>query len=164
MSPAPHRLGLPFRHPAALVASGFGLGLLPAAPGSWASLAALPIAWILRSALGLGGLAAAAALACAIGWWAAAKLVRAGAGKDPGAIVIDEIAGQWLTLLAASLALPAYALGFVLFRLFDVWKPWPVRWADRRVGGGLGVMLDDVLAAGYAVLILWAVGAVGVRF
>ena len=80
---------------------------------------------------------------------------------DPGAIVIDEVAGQWLTLAVAPLDPLAYLLGFVLFRIADVLKPWPASWLDRRVGGGFGVMIDDVAAAVYAggvlaILVTWA--------
>ena len=87
--------------------------------------------------------------------------------RDPGAIVIDEVAAQWLVLLPAPLDPLSYAAAFVLFRIFDIWKPWPVRWADRRLSGGLGIMLDDLLAAVYAVLVflvaLTTGGAFGVR-
>ena len=71
-------------------------------------------------------------------------------------MVIDEVVGQWLTLLLTPPSLLDYALGFALFRLFDIWKPWPIAWFDRRVGGGLGIMIDDVLAAVYAALLLAA--------
>jgi phosphatidylglycerophosphatase A len=81
--------------------------------------------------------------------------------------VIDEVAGQWLVLLAAPRDPLAYALAFVLFRVFDTWKPWPAGWADRHVRGGLGVVLDDLLAAVYAVILLLGLlatgGALGVR-
>ena len=81
--------------------------------------------------------------------------------------MIDEVAGQWLVLVAAPLDPLAYAVAFLLFRIFDIWKPWPVRWADCRVKGGLGIMLDDLLAAVYAVAalsVLLVIGGVsGVR-
>jgi phosphatidylglycerophosphatase A len=147
-------LGLPFRHPAVMLATWFGIGLLPIAPGSWASLAALPFAWGIRSLFGFAGLAAASAVAFCVGWWACGVVAKASAVEDPGAVVIDEVAGQWLVLLAAPRDLLAYALAFLLFRLFDSWKPWPARWADRHVKGGLGIVLDDLLAAVYAVLML----------
>jgi phosphatidylglycerophosphatase A len=157
-------LGLPCWHPAALIATGGGIGLLPGAPGTWVSLAALPCAWAIRSLGGSGALAAAAVLAFALGCWAAARVVRASGRSDPGAIVIDEIAGQWLVLLAAPLDWRAYAAAFLLFRLFDIVKPWPIRAIERRVAGGLGVMLDDIAAAIYAVaLLLLGEGALGVR-
>jgi phosphatidylglycerophosphatase A len=75
--------------------------------------------------------------------------------------VIDEIAGQWLVLVPAPLDPLAYTLAFLLFRFFDIWKPWPVRWADRRVKGGLGIMLDDLLAAVYAAALLSGLLAIG---
>jgi phosphatidylglycerophosphatase A len=158
------RLGLPPWHPARLLATGFGIGLLPLAPGSWASLAALPCAWPIRDRYGMAGLAVAAAILFALGCWAAGAVARASAEHDPGIIVVDEIVGQWLALLPAPLDPWLYGLGFVLFRLFDIWKPWPVSWADKHVPGGFGIMLDDVLAAVYAALILIAIaGALGVR-
>jgi len=142
----------PLREPAILLATWFGSGYLPKMPGTWGSLAALPFAWAIQAAWGTPALAVAAVLAFVVGVWASnVYMARAGGDHDPGAVVIDEVAGQWLTLLAAGAVAPLpYAAGFVLFRLFDVLKPWPVSLADRRVGGGLGVMLDDVLAAVYA--------------
>jgi phosphatidylglycerophosphatase A len=136
-------------------------------PGTWGSLVALPCAWAIRALWGSAGLAVAVAFTVAVGCWAAAKVAKASAAADPGMIVIDEVAGQWLALLPASPDPLSYALGFLLFRIFDIWKPWPVRWADRHVGGGLGIMLDDLLAALYAalaLLVLLAIGgAIGVR-
>ena len=154
-------LGLPLWHPAVLLATGFGTGLLPIAPGSWGALAALPFAWTIRSLSGVAGLAVAAGIAFVAGWWAAATVAKASAVKDPGAIVIDEVAAQWLVLVAAPLDPLPYALAFLLFRIFDIWKPWPVRWADREAKGGLGIMLDDLLAAIYAVVLLWCLLAIG---
>ncbi len=95
------------------------------------------------------------------GWWAAATVAAASGLEDPGAIVVDEVAAQWLVLLAAPLDPFVWALAFVLFRVFDIWKPWPVGWADRHIHGGLGIMLDDLLAAGYALLALAALTAIG---
>jgi phosphatidylglycerophosphatase A len=141
-------------HPAALIATWFGAGLLPWAPGTWGSLAALPFAWVIAWLFGAAGLLAAAAALFFIGWWAAARLGRATGIKDGRSIVVDEVVGQWLSLVAAPLAPGAYALAFVLFRLFDITKPWPARWADRALPGGFGVMADDVIAGLYAALAL----------
>ncbi len=146
-------------HPAALAATWFGAGLLPKLPGTWGSLAALPFAWIIVSLGGWPALAVSAALVFLLGCWAAGIYSRHAGIDDPGAIVIDEVAGQWLVLLAVPLDLGLYILGFVVFRVFDIWKPWPVRWADRYVKGGVGVMLDDVLAAVYGLVIMAAVAA-----
>jgi phosphatidylglycerophosphatase A len=136
-------------------------------PGTWGSLAALPCAWAIRSLWGIAGLAIAAAFAFAAGCWAAGTIANRSGIKDPGAIVIDEVAAQWLVLLPAPLDPVPYAAAFLLFRIFDIWKPWPVRWADRRVYGGFGIMLDDLLAAAYAVLVFWVAlisgGVFGVR-
>jgi phosphatidylglycerophosphatase A len=137
------------------------VGFLPIAPGSWASLAALPAAWAIAHRTGVLGLTVAAAIISGLGWWAAATVIKATGTADPPVIVIDEVAGQWLVLLPAPLDPLAYASAFLLFRLFDIWKPWPVRWADRQVKGGLGIMLDDLLAAVYAVGLLAVVLALG---
>jgi phosphatidylglycerophosphatase A len=145
----------------------FGVGLLPVMPGTWGSLAALPCAWVIRSVWGLAALAIACAIAVAVGCWAAGTIAKASGVQDPGAIVIDEVAAQWLVLLAAPLDPPSYAAAFLLFRIFDICKPWPVGWADSSLHGGLGIMLDDLFAAVYAVLVfsilLVTVGAFGVR-
>jgi phosphatidylglycerophosphatase A len=133
-------------------------------PGTWGSLAALPCAWAIHSLSGVAGLAIAAAIIFAVGCWAAATIAKASGIKDPGAIVIDEVAAQWLVLLPAPLDPLSYAAAFLLFRIFDIWKPWPVGLADRRVPGGLGVMLDDLLAAVYAVLVFLVLLAVGGAF
>jgi phosphatidylglycerophosphatase A len=160
----PARLGLPCWHPAALAATGLGLGLLPWAPGTWAALAALPCAWAIRSVGGPISLAAASVIAFAFGCWAADRVAQASDQHDPGFIVIDEIAAQWLALLVVPLDWHWYAAAFLLFRLFDITKPWPIRAIERRVAGGLGVMLDDVAAALYAVpILLIGEGVLGIR-
>ena len=135
-----------------LIATWFGTGLLPWVPGSWGSLTALPFAWALQRYAGVGGLGAAASMAVVAGCWASGRVARASGQADPGGIVIDEVAAQWLVLLAAPRDLIAYGLAFALFRVFDILKPWPVNWVERRFKGGLGIMLDDIAAAGYAVV------------
>jgi phosphatidylglycerophosphatase A len=142
-----------------LLATWFGSGLLPGMPGTWGSLAALPFAWWIQSTLGPNGLMVAAVVAFFVGIWAADIYAKETGHGDPGAVVIDEVAGQWLTLaLAAPLDPLYYALGFVLFRIADVFKPWPANWADRSLKGGLGIMVDDIFAALYAALGLVATG------
>lgn len=156
----PPRPGISPWHPAFLIATWFGSGLLPKAPGTWGSLAALPFAWGL-SRLGGSPLLLAASLICfVVGWWASSIYVARTDAEDPGEVVIDEVAGQWLVLAAAPTDLILYVIGFALFRALDITKPWPARWADRHVHGGLGIMLDDMLAAAYgaaviAVIALW---------
>ena len=157
-------LGLAWWHPAVLVATGFGVGYLPWVPGSWGSLLALGCGWGIAEAGGPIALAIAALIAFAVGWWASQRIVAASGRHDPRFIVIDEIAAQWLALLAVPLDALWYAAAFLLFRLFDIVKPLPIRLVERRVPGGLGIMLDDVMAAIYAlVLLLIGEGLFGVR-
>jgi phosphatidylglycerophosphatase A len=157
-------LGLSPWHPAALIATGFGAGLLPGMPGTWGSLAALPCAWVIGSYGGTAWLLIAAAAAFALGCWAAGRVAATSGRHDPGFIVIDEIAAQWLVLVAAPVNLWWYVTAFLLFRFFDIFKPWPIRQVERAVSGGLGVMLDDVVAALYALALLAiGEGVLGVR-
>jgi len=147
----------PLSDPAILLATWFGIGYLPGAPGTWASLAALPIAWLVAGWAGWPGLAIAAALATAVGIWCAGVYAARSGVEDPGAVVIDEVAGQWVVLLAVPPDPLFYVIGFAVFRFFDIVKPWPVSWADRSVGGGLGIMLDDILAGAYGLAVMLAV-------
>lgn len=164
MRKAVHRFSPPLWHPATLIATGCGIGLLPWAPGTWGSLAALPCAWVIVAVAGRAALFAAAIVVFALGCWASAAVARASGLEDAGFIVIDEVAAQWLVLLAAPLDWRAYLAAFVLFRMFDITKPWPARAIERRVAGGLGIMLDDVAAALYAILLLLiGEGVFGVR-
>ena len=144
---------LPRFHPAMLIATVCGVGFSPKSPGTLGALVAVPFAWLILRAGGAPWLLAAAVALFALGWWAAAIVCRT-RGKDPQIVVVDEAAGQWLTLAAAPLDPWFFAAGFVLFRLFDIWKPWPVGWADQRILGGFGTMIDDTLAAVYAIAIL----------
>ncbi len=131
------------------------VGDLPKAPGTFGSIAALPFASALAWLGGSWLLLLAAILVFVLGLWAAERYMARMHEHDPGAIVIDEVAGQWLTLLAAPLTPSAYLLGLLLFRLFDILKPWPIGWLDRHVAGAFGVMIDDVVAALYAGLLLF---------
>ena len=95
-----------------------------------------------------------AVLLFAIGCIAADRATSGGSDPDPGWVVVDEVVGQWLTLMVMPLSLIGYAIGFALFRLFDIWKPWPIRAIERHFGGGFGIMIDDVFAALYAVIVI----------
>jgi len=141
---------LPLWHPASLIATWFGSGLLPRAPGTWGTLAALPAAALIVTYGGRWALLAAAAAAFLAGIWASARYAKSLGIEDPGKIVIDEVAGMWLTLVPLALDPIAYAIAFVFFRIFDISKVWPANVLDRRVKGGLGIMLDDTVAAIYA--------------
>ncbi len=142
-----------------LVATWFGLGLSPLAPGTMGSLGALPFAWVIVDLGGWQSLAAASLVAALAGLWVTNALLamteNSGDDKDPSWIVIDEVAGQWIALLPAALDPVLFAVGFAAFRLFDVWKPWPVNWADRELPGAWGVMIDDLIAGGYAALCVY---------
>ena len=143
-------------HPAGWIASGFGSGLSPSMPGTAGSLAAL-LPWLVLRELALPGYALLVALAFALGVWASNIVIEQLRIEDPGVIVWDEFVGQWIALTPLLLiprGWPWIGAGFLLFRVFDIWKPWPVSWADQRVKGGLGVMLDDVLAGSYAAIVI----------
>jgi phosphatidylglycerophosphatase A len=147
---------------ARLVGTVCGTGYLRPAPGTWGSLVALPGAWALHVLGGFPALLAATLLAFALGWWATRVMTEGQGDHDPSEIVIDEVAGQWVALWALSLPAwrhgieitalwPGWIAAFLLFRLFDIRKPGPVGWADRKPGP-LGVMLDDVIAGALAAL------------
>lgn len=144
------------RDPVQWLAFGFGTGLLPAAPGTWGSLLAAFLYWWLPP-LPLPVLLAGLALAFVAGCVICGASARRLGVHDHGGIVLDEFVGQWLVLAVTPHTLAWYALAFVLFRLMDIWKPWPIREADHRLQGGVGIMLDDVLAAGYAALVVGGV-------
>ncbi len=146
-----------YRQPALLIATWFGAGLARKSPGTFGSLASLPFAYMIHSSFGGFALLVFAMLAFAVGCWASGQYVKRHPGAhDPGTIVIDEVAGQSLALCAFAPTWQAYLLGFLLFRLFDIIKPWPVSWADRKLHGSAGVMVDDLLAGFYPVLIFLA--------
>ena len=152
------RAPLSFSHPAVWLSTWFGCGLAPFARGTWGSLAALPLAAI---SVWLGGpllLVVVAALVLAIGIAASDVYARLTGIKDPDEVVIDEVAGQCLTLLVVPLAPLPYLAGFLLFRFFDVAKPFPIRWLERNLPGGWGIMLDDTGAAIYA-MVVYLVGS-----
>jgi phosphatidylglycerophosphatase A len=143
-------------HPAGWIATGFGSGLSPIAPGTAGSLAAL-LPWLALATLPLPYYALALIIAFLLGVWACAWIVKQLGVADPGFAVWDEFVGLWIALAplaGRSRSWAWIAAGFILFRIFDIWKPWPVSWADRHVHGGLGVMLDDVIAGLYAAIVL----------
>ena len=138
------------------IATGFGSGFAPRAPGTVGSAVALIPWWFVLRHVSWMPYLAVVAIAFAIGVWACHVAGRRIGVDDHRALVWDEFVGQWIALLLAPAGWPWMLAGFALFRLFDVWKPWPVRAADRAVHGGFGVMLDDVLAGLYALLALQA--------
>lgn len=142
---------------AKLVATWFGSGLLPGAPGTWGSLAALPFAVLWVWLGGAWALSAATIAAFVVGVWASGRYATAIATEDPGSAVIDEVAGQWLALIPAALDWRLFVVAFVAFRAADIVKPWPARRAER-LGGGVGIMADDIVAGIYAGIVTWIVG------
>jgi len=139
--------------PVHILAFGFGTGLSPVAPGTVGSLVGILFAWLTLD-LGLPlqlGVAAAITLS---GIWICGESARRIGVHDHGGIVWDEIAGMYITLLAAPPTVAGWVLAFVLFRAFDIAKPWPIRDLDHRLGGGTGIMLDDLAAALYALILL----------
>lgn len=127
------------------IAAGAGCGYLPKAPGTWGSLAGV-LLWLGLSQLDLGTYMAVVAALFVLGTAAAGAAEKILDQGDPGVVVIDEVVGQLIALTAAPLHPLAALAGFALFRLFDILKPFPVGWLDRRLHGGLGIMLDDVAA------------------
>ncbi len=136
-------------HPAGWIATGFGSGLAPRAPGTVGSLAAM-LPWLVLRELPIPVYLLILLGAFALGVWACNWAIRRLAVEDPGLVVWDEFVGVWIALIAVPQHWGFVAAGFLLFRLFDIAKPWPVSWADRRVKGGFGTMLDDVFAGLYA--------------
>jgi phosphatidylglycerophosphatase A len=143
-----------FLRPANVVATWFGVGLLPKAPGTCGSISALPFAWLIASYGGQVSLVAAAGILFVVGCMAAQSYGRANGNADASEIVVDEVAGQWLTLAVVPPDLFLYLAGFILFRIADIVKPWPANLVDRKMKSGLGVMLDDIVAAVYASVFL----------
>lgn len=141
------------RRAAFWIASGAGVGLAPFAAGTFGSLAAL-IPWLLLRELPGWAYALTVLAVFALGAWAAQRVIADMREEDPGVVVIDEFVGLWVALFAAPRGWGWIVLGFALFRLFDIWKPWPVSWADRRIKGGFGTMLDDVIAGLYTLAVL----------
>jgi phosphatidylglycerophosphatase A len=137
---------LVWRRPHHWIAYGLGAGLSPWAPGTAGTLAAVPL-YLLLQPLPLGWYLAFVLGGFWIGVWACAKTAVELGDQDPGAIVWDEVVGYLVAMAGAPYGWPWILAGFALFRLFDIWKPWPVRVLDARVPGGLGIMVDD-LAAG----------------
>ncbi|HEY4362693.1 MAG TPA: phosphatidylglycerophosphatase A [Bryobacteraceae bacterium] len=145
---------------ARLLATWFYLGYTPKGPGTAGSVGALAVAWVLVEYAGFPPWAFAVLAAVTLGpaIWAADVTARETGKKDPQIVVVDEVVGQWLTLAGAMrFNWKSWILGLILFRVFDMWKPAPVRQLEK-VPGGAGIVLDDVMAGVYAALVLFAAG------
>ena len=145
------------RHPANFIALGAGAGLAPAAPGTFGTLVAIPLALVLRAYFGDVEFIAAIVLLFVVGAWASQVTGRNLGESDHGSIVVDEIAAFLLVLFFVGPDWVRVAFAFLLFRLFDIWKPPPIRQLDAAIKNGVGVMLDDLLAAAYTLVVfaLW---------
>ena len=154
----------------------FGIGKFRPAPGTWGSAVALPMLYVVHLIGSFPAVTLATGVMFAIGWWATVEQTNNREDHDPSEIVIDEVTGQWLALWPVSASSwhlgidlirlwPGWVAAFLLFRLFDIWKPGPVSWADQRFDA-LGVMLDDVIAGllAAATVVLLAVGFHGLQF
>jgi phosphatidylglycerophosphatase A len=142
------------RDPFVLLATAGGCGMVPFAPGTIGSLAALPVWWLWLADLAPLEQLGCVVLAALLAMWIVERACRAAGVGDASQIVLDEVVGQWWALLGAPKSVIAVLLGFALFRFFDIVKPPPVRWADRHLRGGLGVVADDLLAGVLAAFVL----------
>lgn len=142
------------RHAWWWVATWFGCGMSPYVSGTVGSLGALPFAYAIQANYGGMALAASSILIFLLGCWASSQFLKhTGRTDDASEVVVDEVAGQWLLLAALYPTWESYLTGFLLFRLFDIIKPWPVNLADRNITGGFGIMFDDMLAGIYPVIL-----------
>jgi phosphatidylglycerophosphatase A len=142
-----------WQNPAYFIAFGFGSGLMPIAPGTWGTLAAIPIYYLMRD-LPWPLYVILTLAAFILGVWVSERVSKDLGVHDYKGIVWDEVVGYLLTMFLAPNGLFWIISGFILFRIFDIWKPQPIGWIDQKVSGGLGIMLDDVVAAVPACLIL----------
>lgn len=149
---------------AELIATLAKIGYMKPASGTWGSAAAVPLFWALHETLGVPGVLIGTVIAFVAGLWATQKMTANSDNEDPSEIVIDELVGMWIALIPVSIGSamagmpsttlwPAWPTAFLAFRLFDIWKPGPIGWADRR-GDALGVMLDDVIAGVFAAVVV----------
>ena len=148
------------QNPVHVISFGFGAGLSPVAPGTMGTLVAIPI-FLLLSTFSPVIYLVLVSIMFFVGCWSSSLTAKALGVHDHPSIVIDEIVGYLITMIFVPISWHWVILGFLLFRLFDIWKPWPISKVDLQVKGGLGIMLDDVLAALYSLLslhiVIWSV-------
>ena len=148
-----------FTDPFHFLAFGFGAGLTDKAPGTVGSVVGVLFGW-LTLGLGMPWRIVIAGALIITGIWICGESAKRIGVNDYGGIVWDEITGMYITLLALPQELTIWVAGFALFRLVDIWKPWPIRDVERNVKGGVGIMADDILASIYTVLLLFILGVV----
>ncbi len=137
-----------------MLATGFYSGYIPKAPGTCGSLVGLLLYFLFLNHFSLSNYLFILAGMLFIGFWVAGSAEKILNQKDPQPVVIDEIVGILITLTAAPPQIPVWLLGFMIFRFFDILKPFPIRWVDQRIHGGIGIMLDDVIAGIFSWLVL----------
>jgi phosphatidylglycerophosphatase A len=138
------------RNPVHFLAFGFGSGLAPKAPGTFGTIAALPLVVLLALYCSLPVYIALTVIASVVGIWICGITAKDMQVHDDSSIVWDEVAGMLITMIAVPLSWQTVLAGFILFRIFDILKPWPISYLDKHVHGGFGIMVDDVLAGVFA--------------
>jgi len=141
------------KRPVCFLGLGFGTGLAPKAPGTFGTVAAIPIYWLMQG-LSLTAYLVITLIAFIVGIWICQKSADWLGKDDPSAVVWDEIVGYLIAMIAAPTGWTWMLVGFVLFRLFDIRKPWPISWFDKNLHGGLGIMVDDVIAGVFTLLLI----------
>jgi phosphatidylglycerophosphatase A len=159
ISSRPWLKDIDYRQPYLWVATWLGCGLLVPASGTWGTLGALPVGLIFLKLGGAPFLFVVTLLLIPAGLWASRRFHEETKTEDCSAVVIDEAAGMWLALLPTGMNPVLIAAAFVLFRLFDIWKPWPISYLDSKLPGEWGVMADDLLAGVYAAVGVYILGA-----
>ena len=149
-------------NPSVMIPTWFGVGLFRPAPGTMGSLAAMPTGYAIVMLMGNSGLLLCAILLLIVGTRFATIYGKKSGVKDDQSIVVDEVVGMWIAAIPAGTNTGLWLIAFLLFRLFDIWKPWPASYFDNNSKGGFGVMMDDVVAGIYALLgVSIAAAAVG---
>lgn len=153
---------LNFKHPATWVATWGGCGLMQPGPGTWGTIGGIPFGIFLLMFGGIPALLVGIAIVFPLGLWASRHFEQMVREKDSSMIVIDEVAGLWIAMIPCVLAPISIGLAFILFRLFDIWKPWPISFLDKNFRGAMGVMIDDVVAGIFAAIVLIGLRYVGI--
>jgi phosphatidylglycerophosphatase A len=151
------------KRPVCFLGLGFGSGLVPKAPGTFGTLAAIPIYYLMQD-LSLAIYLAITIVAFILGIWICQQSAIWLQKEDPSAVVWDEIVGYLITMAAAPTGWQWVIIGFVLFRIFDIWKPWPISYLDKNLHGGLGIMVDDVVAGIFSFAIIQWLYFINIEF
>ncbi len=148
------------RSPTLLLAFGFGSGLAPKAPGTFGTLAAIPL-WLLLCQLSVSLYWSVIAVSVIVGIYICGRASSKLGVHDHSGIVWDEFVGLWITFAFIEPQLTSVIVGFLLFRLFDILKPWPISWLDKQVGAGIGIMIDDIVAGFFAAIVIVVISNLG---